>query len=61
LRGLWKKWLYEGVQENQRKQIEELMRGVGKEEALKKWESYFEGNKERMQYSGFKEKKVICD
>jgi len=52
----WKDLLWHGELDELRSTIEELFRSPGKRtQALKKFDNYFAGNKDRMHYSVFKE------
>ena len=56
----WKKLLWKGDIQGLRKEICRLLDGRKKEQALKKWQDYFERNEKRIQYETFKAKHIPC-
>lgn len=57
----WKKWLWEGKSDALKQGIKTLVtRGKKRKKALSHWESYFETNAKRMNYSVFKAQGLVC-
>ena len=56
----WTKLLWQGDIQGLRKEICRLLDGRKKEQALKKWQAYFERNEKRIQYETFKAKHIPC-
>lgn len=57
--GYWKDFMWYGESDELRRTIEELFRSPGKRaQALKEFDNYFAGNKDRTSYSFFKEQSL---
>jgi len=59
--GPWMTWLWEGKLDDLKQDIEARIISKKKQKsAMKKWNSYFETNAERMCYSTFKREGIVC-
>jgi len=60
-RKAWQGFLFNGNIEAIKEAMKKIIKGKETfKEALNKWQNYFEKNKERMQYSAFKNKNIPC-
>ena len=56
----WRDLLLSGDIHGLRQEIDRLLTGRKHKQALKKWQSYFAGNAQRMRYETFKEANIAC-
>ena len=56
----WRDLLWSGAIQGLRQEIDRLLSGRKHKQALKKWQSYFAGNAQRMRYETFKEANIPC-
>jgi hypothetical protein len=56
----WKSLLWEGDIQGLYTQITHYLKGHKKQEALKKWRDFFEGNQQRLQYATFHSLHIPC-
>lgn len=56
----WKDWLWQGQLEQIHQDLRRQLRGRRREQALRKWASFFALNAERMQYARFRELNLPC-
>lgn len=56
----WQKLLWDGDIQGLQQEIIRVLTGRKREKALKKWQTYFESNAQRMQYKTFKAAAIPC-
>jgi hypothetical protein len=56
----WRDYLWSGDIQALRHELDRLLTGRKLEQALKKWQNYFDGNAKRMQYQKFKDAHLPC-
>lgn len=56
----WRQLLWHGDIHGLQREICRLLSGAKQEQALKKWQNYFQGNEKRMQYKAFRAAAIPC-